>query len=80
MPNPAGAPRHLGTMMHHSKTCELVLKADGFAEPGRKVFDSNMEEIGYVSNIFGPVQSPFIAVKTTRRLDHYPGEELYILE
>ncbi|MEM2872192.1 MAG: hypothetical protein QXX19_06245 [Candidatus Caldarchaeum sp.] len=42
-----------------------------------KAFDSRGRTIGYVSNVFGPVATPFVKIKTVEGLEVREGEPVY---
>ncbi|MDH5199768.1 MAG: Gar1/Naf1 family protein [Candidatus Bathyarchaeota archaeon] len=58
-------PRKLvGTVLHMSKSSgNLILEAKGAARIGETVLDAGGRRIGTVFDLFGPVSSPFLAVK-----------------
>ncbi|MEM2083263.1 MAG: hypothetical protein QXY18_01660 [Nitrososphaerota archaeon] len=57
----------LGNVFHFIKaTKSIIVKIDAsikIPKLGQKVFDEETHEIGYVSNIFGPISSPFIEIR-----------------
>ncbi|MEM1574348.1 MAG: hypothetical protein QXF09_00610 [Nitrososphaerota archaeon] len=57
----------LGNVFHYIKaTKSIIVKIDAnmkIPKLGQKVFNEEMHEIGYISNVFGPISSPFIEVK-----------------
>ena len=55
--------QHLGRVLHMSSSRNLILKAATQPRIGDKVVDENLEFVGSVFDIFGPVSSPYIAVK-----------------
>jgi len=59
--------RRLGKILHFSKSRSLVVKCDEscFVKLGTKVCDSKLKEIGKVQDLFGPVTSPYVAVRPT---------------
>jgi len=59
--------RRLGKILHLSNGRSLIVKCDEsrFLKLGTKVCDSKLKEIGKVNDLFGPVASPYIAVRPT---------------
>jgi len=59
--------RRLGKILHLSKSRSLIVKCDEprFVKLGTKVCDSKLKEIGKVLDLFGPVTSPYVAVRPT---------------
>jgi len=55
----------------------LLLSAEEVPRLAEKVFDAKEREIGYVSNVFGPVSSPFITVKLTGDVELREGAEVF---
>ncbi len=58
--------RRLGKAIHLSKNGKLILKLEPDSETptiGERTFDSNLSPVGAVEDIFGPVGSPYIAIK-----------------
>lgn len=57
----------LGNVLHFIKaTKSIIVKIDTnikIPKLGQKVFNEEMNEIGYVSNIFGPISSPFVEIR-----------------
>jgi len=53
----------LGWGLHVSRSGNLVLVLEGEARLGEEVVDERGRVVGRVSDIFGPVEKPFAAVK-----------------
>ncbi len=68
--------------MHVSKsTGNLILLAEGEANVGEFVFDGKRRRVGSVFDFFGPVSTPYIAVKPYGvEAAQLVGEELYAVE
>jgi rRNA processing protein Gar1 len=60
----------LGNVFHSIEaTKSIIVKIDTnikIPKLGQKVFNEEMHEIGYVSNIFGPTSSPFIEIRVNK--------------
>ena len=72
----------LGSVLHISKNHSLVLQC-GSGKPAKEkavVFNKENKKIGVISEIFGPVQNPYVTVKPVKGIDAVKivGEELYI--
>ena len=75
--------RSLGKVAHVTKR-GLVLRAGEPLEPGNAVYDGERRRIGSVLDIFGPVDSPYLAIKPAQSMTHEDlaalvGKELYIM-
>jgi len=55
--------QHLGRVLHISPSRNLILKAELLPKIGDKVVDENLKSVGSVFDVFGPVSSPYVAVK-----------------
>lgn len=53
----------------------VLLSGKSVPEIGEKVYDSRLKEVGYVSDVFGPVDGFYIAVKRVKQ-----GEEIVLGE
>jgi RNA-binding protein len=55
----------VGTLSHiSSSNGNLILRAERQVRIGEAIADSKGKQIGQVFDVFGPVEAPFIAVKT----------------
>jgi len=59
--------RRLGKILHLSKSRSLIVKCEAprFVKIGTRVCDTKLKEIGKVQDLFGPVTSPYVAVRPT---------------
>ena len=56
----------------------IILKVENLPKIGDKVINENLVSVGMVFDIFGPVSSPYVSVKTTvEEPHHYVGHALY---
>ncbi len=57
--------RRLGKILHFSKSRSLIVKCEqaGFVKIGTRACDSKLKEIGRVHDLFGPVSSPYLAIR-----------------
>ncbi|RLI14078.1 MAG: H/ACA RNA-protein complex protein Gar1 [Candidatus Hecatellales archaeon] len=59
--------RRLGRILHvSSMTGHLIVKAQTVPRIGEKVYDGELRPVGLVFDVFGPVESPYVAVKPLR--------------
>ena len=54
----------IGKVLHISSNKNIILKAENRAQIGDRVVDENLEPVGKIFDIFGPVSSPYVSVKT----------------
>lgn len=66
--------RVLGRVRVVSKNKNLIVEASEKPRIGDKVYDEKMALVGYVYDIIGPVNSPFVVVKVD--LDKWKPEAL----
>ena len=59
--------QRLGRVLHISLSGKIILKAENLPHIGDKVLDEKLRPIGEVFDIFGPVSTPYIAVKAERK-------------
>ena len=65
--------RRLGRVLHlSSATGNLIVKAQMAPRIGEKVYDGELRLIGSVFDVFGPVTSPYVAVKPSAPLNRLP--------
>ena len=57
--------KRLGRVLHISSSRHLILRAEISPKIGNKVIDENLKTVGTVFDVFGPVSSPYVSVKTT---------------
>ena len=67
----------LGSLKHQVGEDLLILRAQHLPQLGEKVYDESSSEIGYVSDVFGPVKSFYVAVKKTSSRP-ITGNKLYV--
>lgn len=70
--------------MHVTKRGLVLRAGEGPLEPGNVVYDGGQRRVGSVLDIFGPVSSPYIAIKPVQAMTHEDlaalvGKELYIM-
>jgi len=50
-------------VLHVSSSRNVILKAENTPHIGDRVVDQNLKPVGTVFDVFGPVSSPYVAVK-----------------
>jgi RNA-binding protein len=75
--------RKLGVILHISSHGYIILRAALFPKINSSVLTKRMKKIGKVHDIFGPVLSPYISVKPSKKiapadLKKLVGEKVYI--
>ncbi|MGZ4863495.1 MAG: H/ACA ribonucleoprotein complex subunit GAR1 [Halobacteriota archaeon] len=75
--------RKLGVILHISSHGYIILRAALFPKINSSVLTKRMERIGKVHDIFGPVLSPYISVKPSKKmasadLKKLIGEKVYV--
>jgi len=70
----------VGTSSHISSSSgNLILRAERQVKIGEAIEDSRGKQIGHVFDVFGPVEAPFIAVKTRMKdPEKLLGEDLFL--
>ncbi|MEM0216601.1 MAG: Gar1/Naf1 family protein [Candidatus Bathyarchaeia archaeon] len=53
----------LGSALHISSSGNIIVKIENLPKIGDKVVDENLNVVGEVFDIFGPVSAPYAAVK-----------------
>jgi len=67
-------------VLHVSSSRNLVLKAETLPKINSKVVDKNLKFVGTVFDVFGPVSSPYTAVKpAVSTPQHLIGNTLYTI-
>jgi RNA-binding protein len=70
----------VGSILHISSSSgNLILRAERQVKIGENVANSKGKRIGQVFDIFGPVEAPFISVKTRiKDPEKLLGEDLFL--
>ncbi len=55
--------QRIGCVIHISSNGNMILKADNVPHIGNQAIDENLKSVGTVSEIFGPVANPYVAVR-----------------
>lgn len=66
-------------VLHITSDKNIILKTENPVRIGDKIVDKNLKPIGKVFDIFGPVSSPYVSVKTdAENLQHFNDRILYV--
>lgn len=75
--------KRLGKAVHLSRNRKLILRLKPSMEAptlGEAVFNSDLNQVGIIDDIFGPVRSPYVAVKLSAGdPSTYIGKPLYAM-
>ena len=55
----------------------MILKAESVPRVGDRVVDGNWEQVGTVFDVFGPVSSPYVAVRPSVEPESLVSKILY---
>lgn len=67
-------------VLHKSSSGNIIVKLENLPRIGDKVVDENLNVIGEVFDILGPVSAPYAAVKPkTAKLEPTPKRPVYML-
>ncbi len=55
--------QRIGVVLHVSSSGNMILKAENLPRIGDQVTDENLKPIGTIFDIFGPVSSPYAAIR-----------------
>ncbi|NPA48165.1 MAG: H/ACA RNA-protein complex protein Gar1 [Thermococci archaeon] len=71
--------KRLGTVSHYARQGFLIIRCEHVPELNSKVFDKELNMVGIVKDVFGPVGSPYVAVKpSVKNPEAYVGAFLYV--
>lgn len=57
--------QRIGIVLHISSSKKAIIKAENLPRIGDKVVDENLKHVGNVFDVFGPISSPYVAVKAS---------------
>jgi RNA-binding protein len=67
-------------VFHISSSKNIIVKIENTPKIGETVVDENLKTVGEVFDIFGPVSSPYVAVKPKiSKLEVLVNKVLYVL-
>jgi RNA-binding protein len=56
--------RRLGTVMHITKRGSIIVQTDKTPPMGAKVVDKKARTVGKIRDVFGPVKTPYVTIRT----------------
>ena len=57
--------QRLGRVLHISPSHNIIVKIENIPRIGETVVDENLKTVGKIFDLFGPVSSPYVAIKPT---------------
>lgn len=70
--------QRIGRVLHISSDRNIILKAEKLPRIGARVIDEKLKPVGKVFDIFGPVSSPYVKVRTkVKETERLVGRILY---
>jgi RNA-binding protein len=57
--------QRIGSVLHISPSRNIIIKTENLPRIGETVVDENLRTVGKVFDIFGPVSSPYVAIRPT---------------
>jgi RNA-binding protein len=71
--------QRLGRVLHISPSGNIIAKIETTPRIGEAVLDENLKTVGKIFDMFGPVSSPYVAIRpTTTKLQELTNKTLYI--
>lgn len=71
--------QRLGLFLHVSASKNVIIKVENTPRIGEQVVDENLKLVGKIVDLFGPVSSPYVAVKPmTRDPEKLKNKMLYV--
>ena len=72
--------QRLGQVLHITPSRNIIIKVENLPKIGETVVDESLKPVGKVFDIFGPVTSPYVAIKSTiREIEKLNKKTLYAL-
>jgi len=71
--------QRLGRVLHTSPSKNIIIKTENIPKIGQTVIDENFKTVGKIFDLFGPVSSPYVAIKPTiLKPEELTNKTLYI--
>jgi RNA-binding protein len=71
--------QRLGRVLHISPSGNIITKIENIPRIGETVVDENLKAVGKVFDMFGPVSSPYVAIRPTiQKPEKLTNKTLYI--
>jgi RNA-binding protein len=72
--------QRLGRVLQISPSKNIIIKVENLSTIGETAVDENLRPVGKIFDIFGPVSSPYVAIKPTmREPEKLTNKALYVL-
>jgi len=55
--------QRLGRVLHISPSRNIIVKTENIPKIGETVVDENLRTVGKIFDLFGPVSSPYVAIR-----------------
>ena len=70
--------QRIGCVIHISSNGNMILKADNVPHIGNQAINENLKPVGTVTDIFGPIAKPYVAVRpSVNEPSNYVNHVLY---
>ena len=70
--------QRIGCVIHISSNGNIILKADNVPHIGNQAINENLKPVGTVTDIFGPIAKPYVAVRpSVNEPNSYVNHVLY---
>ena len=71
--------QRLGRVLHISPSRNIIIKIENIPKIGQTVVDENLKTVGKIFDLFGPVSSPYVAIRPTiLKPEELANKTLYI--
>lgn len=73
--------KRLGSVLHKSSQGKLIVRVDFAPTLSSVVVSSNLDRVGKVFDVFGPIDKPYVSVKLFKGIksEQLVGKNLYLL-
>jgi len=71
--------QRLGQVLHISPSKNIIVKIENIPRIGETIVDENLRTVGKIFDLFGPVSSPYVAIRPTiLKTEELTNKTLYI--
>ena len=71
----------LGKVLHLSANKNIILRTSNKVKTKTPVYDEELRQIGIIFEVFGPVDNPYVSIKSTiNNSEKYIGKVLYTMK
>ena len=72
--------QRLGSVLHISPSRNMILRVENVPKIGETVVDENLKSVGRIFDIFGPVSSPYAAIRPSApEPERFVNKKLYVI-